>query len=117
MQSGGSTFPTTLGDLSVDQSPALSPQLSRGNRDELQASRVSQGRPGLRRRQSVRLNSHRGKDEMGGIESVSTMAGWLALGGKKYQSVIADYEWIVGINDGSDDMLTRIHHIDIHHVV
>jgi len=39
------------------------------------------------------------------------------MGEKKYQSVIADYEWIVGINDGSDDMLTRIHHIDIHHVV
>lgn len=53
--------------------------------------------------------------------------------GEKYQSVIADYEWIVGMSYGvrtaplctiiishtlqSDDFSRTIYHIDIHHIV
>lgn len=37
--------------------------------------------------------------------------------GEKYQSVIADYEWVVGMSGGSDDFSRTIDHIDIHHVV
>ena len=64
----------------------------------------------------------------------------VSMGGRKYQSVIADYEWVVGVNNEvrsacastliyrrrstahtmhwqGDDFSRTTHHIDIHHVI
>ncbi|KAI0294027.1 hypothetical protein B0F90DRAFT_1759433 [Multifurca ochricompacta] len=41
----------------------------------------------------------------------------ISVGERKYQSVTADYEWVVGMNEDTDGFSRRIHRIDIHHVV
>ncbi|KAN0135795.1 hypothetical protein V8E53_006247 [Lactarius tabidus] len=41
----------------------------------------------------------------------------VSVGESKYQSISADYEWIVGMNEESDGFSRRTHHIDIHHVI
>jgi len=39
------------------------------------------------------------------------------MGERKYESVIADYEWVVGMRHEGDDFSRALHHLDIHHVV
>ncbi|KAH9960005.1 hypothetical protein BC827DRAFT_1268493 [Russula dissimulans] len=41
----------------------------------------------------------------------------VSMGERKYESVIADYEWVVGMNHEGEDFLRTTHHLDIHHVV
>jgi len=41
----------------------------------------------------------------------------VSMGERNYHSVIADYEWVVGMNHEGDDFSRTTHHIDIHHVV
>ena len=86
MPCGCSTFPRTLGGL--NQNRASPPQLNRGNQAELQPSRTTLCRLELLRSWSIRLDRHRGKDGMGGIEVVrSTMVGRLALAGRTRQGM------------------------------
>ncbi|KAF8263314.1 hypothetical protein EI94DRAFT_1741192 [Lactarius quietus] len=41
----------------------------------------------------------------------------VSVGESKYQSISADYEWVVGMNEESDEFSRRMHRIDIHHVI
>lgn len=41
----------------------------------------------------------------------------VSVGESKYQSISADYEWVVGMNDESDEFSRWTHHIDIHHII
>ncbi|KAH9012206.1 hypothetical protein EDB84DRAFT_1536677 [Lactarius hengduanensis] len=41
----------------------------------------------------------------------------ISVGESKYQSISADYEWVVGMNEESDEFSRRIHRIDIHHII
>ncbi|KAH9960562.1 hypothetical protein BGW80DRAFT_930164 [Lactifluus volemus] len=41
----------------------------------------------------------------------------VSIGESRYQSLTADYEWVVGINEEDDELSRKTHRIDIHHVL